>query len=55
MGLKQDKAVGSPACAQGLKRMGFPFGIETSKTYPFRTSLNSLKRMGFPFGIETAG
>ncbi len=37
----------------GLKRMGFPFGIETEKWEEILEMYPRLKRMGFPFGIET--
>ncbi len=36
-----------------LKRMGFPFGIETDSAFVQVGAGPRLKRMGFPFGIET--
>ncbi len=54
MGLKPSKKGKKHSEATCLKRMGFPFGIETTTDKKGkRIAYRGLKRMGFPFGIET--
>ncbi len=54
MGLKHVGGIGHRDRLDGLKRMGFPFGIETWQYGDqHQHHLRGLKRMGFPFGIET--